>query len=328
MTKQPFRQSQPQKPRALGNPSVNITHINDVAIATSQQLVSGESRLNVRVTAQNVGTHLVLAKFYPSGSTADPADFKPENRRASWLRLRGGNVFEGSVPLATLGMANYVANLLVAVIYDTTKPDEFVDDSSFELEVKIPDPATTPVTSVVDARNSMWFAFAGYQFTATSAFAEDDATPAPDNPYRSAYRPHMLLVPQGASQCQVTLTPTDWTHLKTNAAASGPPSGIATSMKLNTAETANYQASVLGSDKIGDADLHLDALLYMWTDDSNGSNANQFQPLIDYTATPSSAPITKTLTKPAGATRLYFAMHDGQQWTDNDLTQTLTVTWS
>lgn len=317
------RRSQ-QGPRLAGAPEITINSVGTFAIGatTSHDMdVAGESRLNVNVTADNLQAGwLVLAMFYTGDTPPSPVDFN-DTSKASWLRPIGATKdYEGSVPLVAMGFDAYETNHFMAVIFNPVAM-QIEDAASYDLRAKIPNDLKVVID--VDARNSMWFAFAGRKFDANSGYGEkEDGTPATDDNYRCVYRPQLLRVPTGATTCTVALASQDWTHGKQGASYTAGPKGTA---RVSSLATQAYKSAALGSDKIKDTSQHLVALLYMWY--TLNASELEFQPLIAYSAGPLTAPFSGVLPV-STATRLYFAAHDSYEWSNNEKTQHLTITWT
>lgn len=159
----------------------------------------------------------------------------------------------------------------------------------------------------VDARHCIWFCWADVGY--------------PNGPFQESgdvYRPHGLVVPRDAAQVLVQANSADrWTHDADNGgpitdANGANPLGLLMDVYKTTPQ---YHASNI--DKLT---APLNKLVGIW--ETGFGPPTSAQPQIEIGLSYSEN-FTANL-----RTRLFLAMHDGQEWSDNQGTVNVTVTWS
>ena len=289
-----------------------------------------ESMVRVVVQANLDGTHYILAA---TGAGAYPDDNRFKTGTTSRLWLIAGNLYGGWVPLSQIDYdgATAVNNYLRVIVAEpggAGSPITIITDATRQFTAVLP--ATKTVRARVDATNCMWFAFANHDFgipAHPSNPGEEDRTVSPD--HRCIYRPQFYLKPTAASTATIT-NPGEadrWRHGPFDPGVEGTFRGTASTGGL--AETI-YSSSALNSADIQDnVNLKKISLIYMWNnkeDIGGGIMKHKVIPVSDLF--PSASIPSAAVSIPTSATGLYFAAHDGFEWSNNSGSVYFNVTWS
>lgn len=281
--------------------------------ANSFLFPSGNTHVNVAATqALNVLASLISADYsrvkaqcYQTTEPAAPSDAYPDDATdgyASLTRVGTSNRFRGPVPVtnfdieATRPMANNI--WIVAHAYnDNTSQWEKIGNVNFVAYV----PATQTVS--VGAKNAIWFAWADAGFVGPQGEAGDD------------YRPRRVLIPTNATS--VTIEPDDSVWMS---GINGKDSNGA-DVELGLAVPSAYQNSTYHSDAIEDLALRLFSLVCMFATDS--ATPSTQTPMFAGSSLGSGGTFTFT-----GVKYLLLAFHDAGDWTDNEFSIDVKLTWS